>query len=175
MLCKVRHFVKHETLLMIYYGIFSSILIYSSQIWGRTNAIVKRLQILQNKALRIINFKPRRASADPLFKECKILKLADNINLQNFLLVHDSLNNNLPSSLSGKFALVDTVHNTRNETYFQIDRPINKTFLYGSRSIKSKSVDIWNFINAHSYQEKLQEKSRSICKTFVSKFLLDRY
>ena len=140
MLCKVRHFVKHETLVMIYYGIFSSILIYSSQIWGQTNGIVKMLQILQNKALRIINFKPRRASA----------------------------------SLCGKFAL-DTVHNNRNETYFQIDRPTNKTFLYGSRSIKSSSVDIWNFINAHSYQEKLQEKSRSICKTFVSKFLLNRY
>ena len=33
-----------------------------------------------------------------LYKECKILKLADNIKLQNFLFAYDNLKNNLPSS-----------------------------------------------------------------------------
>merc|ERR1711890_185260 len=42
MLSKIRHYVKHETLLMIYYGIFSSILTYGSIIWGQTNSVVKR-------------------------------------------------------------------------------------------------------------------------------------
>ena len=37
MLCKIRHFVKYDTLCMIYYGIFSSILMYGSQIWGQHN------------------------------------------------------------------------------------------------------------------------------------------
>ena len=77
MLSKVRYFVDHQTLIMIYYGIFSSILMYSSLIWGHNNSIVTRLQILQNKALRIINFKPRRTSATPLYGKCKILKLRD--------------------------------------------------------------------------------------------------
>ena len=84
MLSKIRHFVKHDILRTIYYGIFSSILMYSSQIWGQNNGVVKKLQILQNKALRIINLQPRRTSESPLFKSCEILKLADNINLQNF-------------------------------------------------------------------------------------------
>jgi hypothetical protein len=58
------NFVKHETLLMIYYGIFSSILMYGSLIWCQNNGVVKKLQILQNKALRVINFQP-------LFKNCQ--------------------------------------------------------------------------------------------------------
>ena len=160
---------------MVYYGIFSSILLYGSQIWGQQNSIVKKLQVLQNKALRIIHFKPPRTSATPLFKTSKILKVADYVSLQNFLFAHDSLKGNLPFSLTGKLCLVDTIHNTRNETYFQLNRPRSKTISYGSKSIKSKSVDIWNYINLHSYHEKLNEKSRSCCKKFVTDFLIERY
>ena len=114
---------------------------YGSQIWGQQNDVAKRFQILQNKALRIINFQPPRTSATPLFKTCEILKLTDYVNLQNFLFAHDSLNNRLPSSISGQMFLVDTNHNLRNETYLQLNRPSSKTITYGSKSIKSKSVD----------------------------------
>ena len=55
MLCK--HLVDLESLCMIYYGFFLSIM-YGSQIWGQQIKIVKKLHILQNKALRIINFYP---------------------------------------------------------------------------------------------------------------------
>ena len=175
MLCKVRYLVSQETLRMVYFGIFSSILTYGSQIWGQQNSAVKRLQVLQNKALRIMNFQPPRTSATPLYKSCEILKLVDHVNLQNVIFAHDSLNNNLPHSLNGKLSLVATTHNTRNESYLQLNRPCSKTIVYGSLSIRSKSVDIWNYINKHSYQEKLSEKSRSSCKTFVKKFLIDRY
>ena len=174
MLYKIRHFVKYETLRMIYFGIFSSILMYSCQIWGQNTAITKKLQILQNKALRAITFKPSRASASPLFKNCEILKLTDNISLQNFLFAHDSLKNNLPCSLTGKLTLVDTIHSTRNETYCQLDRPRNRTVIYGSKSIKSRSVDIWNYINRHSHHVKLNEKSRPVCKKIVTKFLVPK-
>ena len=175
MLCKIRHFVNHETLRMIYYGIFSSILMYGSQIWGQHNRIVTKLQILQNKALIIMNFCSRGTSATPLFKSDNILKLADNIGLQNLLFAHDSLNNNLPSSLIGRLSLVNTVNNTRNEMYHQLDRIRTRTILYGTNSIKSKSVEVWNFINEHLHLEKLHEKSRLSCKKRVTKFLINRY
>ena len=175
MLCKIRHFVQLNTLCMIYYGIFSSILLYGSQIWGQHNTVKKRLQILQNKALRIMNFYPCRTSASPLYKKCEILKLTDIISLQNFLFAHDSLKNNLPSSLIGQLSLVNTVNNTRSEMYYQLDRLRTKTILYGTNSIKSKSIDVWNFINKLFHVEKLHEKSRPYCKKFVKKYLIDCY
>ena len=116
---------------------------YGSQIWGQHNGIVKKLQILQNKALRIMNFSPFRSKATPLFKQCNILKIADNISLQNFLFAHDCINNKLPSSLNGQLSPVNTGKNTRNETYHQLDRIRTKTILYGTNSIKSKSVDVY--------------------------------
>ena len=177
MLSKIRHFVDHNTLVMIYYGIFSSILMYSSQIWGQNNRIVKRLQTLQNKALRIINFQLRRTSATPLYGKCKILKLRDNIGLQNFLLAYDSINCRLPSSLNKLFTFVegDRAHDTRTVTLFQLNRPQTRTILYGSNSIKSKSIDIWNYFNLHFKEKNLYVKSRSICKNFVTKVMINRY
>ena len=175
MLCKIRHFVKFTTLRMIYFGIFSSILMYGSQIWGQHNRITQKLQKLQNKALRIINFQPPRTSASSLYKKCEILKLTDHISLQNFLYAHDSLNENLPSSLTGQLSFVNTVHVTRSEMYYQLDRCKTRTILYGTNSIKSKSVDVWNFINKLFNAENFHEKSRLYCKSYVTKFLLERY
>ena len=88
MLSKIRYYVSKETLHMVYYGIFSSLLTYGSQVWGQQNAITKKLQILQNKALRIMYFQPPRTSATPLLKMSNILKINDYINLQNFLLTY---------------------------------------------------------------------------------------
>ena len=127
MLCKIRHYVDYGTLRMIYYGLFSSILMYGSQIWGQHNGIVTKLQVLQNKAIRIINFCPTRTSATPLFKRSRILKLADNVSLQNFLFAHDSLKNNLPTSLAGQLSFVETGKNTRSEMYWQLNRITSNT------------------------------------------------
>ena len=174
MLCKIRHFVSDATLRMIYYVIFSSILMYGSQIWGQYDRIVNKLQILQNKAIRIMNFSPRRASATPLFKSNEILKLTDNITLQNFLYAHDCIRKNLPTSIIDKrFSFVKT--DTRGKRLNQLEKIMTDTILYGSRSIRSKSVDAWNLVNEHLHQKKLQDKSKLSCKKIVTRFFYDRY
>ena len=175
MLSKIRHYVDRNTLMMIYYGIFSSLLMYSSQIWGQNKSAITKLQVLQNKAMRVINFKPNRTSATPLFKDCGILKLTDNINLQNFLFAYDSINNQLPSCLNQLFNFVETNHNTRFDALFQLEKKSTETILYGSNSIKSKATDVWNFFNLHHKEERLYLKSRSICKNFVKKTLISNY
>ena len=57
MLSKIRHYVDEKTIRNIYFGIFSSVMTYGSQIWGQfPNSHVKRIEKLQNKALRVINY-----------------------------------------------------------------------------------------------------------------------
>ena len=58
MLAKIRHYINAQTLSMVYHGIFSSLLLYGSQIWGQSNQSVSKMENLQNKALGIINLKP---------------------------------------------------------------------------------------------------------------------
>ena len=140
MLSKIRHYVCFETLRMVYFGIFSSILTYGSQIWGQHDRIVKKLQIIQNRAIRFMNFKPLRTSASPLFKTSGILTLADFVKLQNVLYAHDCLKKNLPQSLIDEsFVIVNSGLNTRCERLNHLQTIGTNTILYGTKSIKSKS------------------------------------
>ena len=112
MLAKIRHYVSKQTLRSIYFGIFSSLLTYSLQTWGQIkNNQVYRIESLQNKAIRLINFSTYRASVNPLYKESKILKLSDAVKLQNYLLVLDDVKGQLPTALSNTFNQVKNTHN----------------------------------------------------------------
>ena len=176
MLCKIRHYVDFDTLKMVYHGIFSSILMYGSLIWGQYNRIVNRLQIIQNKAIRYMTFKPKRTTATPLFKRASILKLEDYIIQYNCLFAHDCLNGNLPTPLlDDRITFVHTTGNTRAERLNQLENFRTRTILYGTNSIKSRAVQAWNTINIDLHQLKLQGQSKSICKDKVFHYLLDKY
>ena len=175
MLSKIRHFVDHKTLIMIYHGIFSSKLLYGSQIWGQgSNKSIIKIHKLQNKALRIINFKPFNADVNELYKSTKILKLCDSIKLNNFLFSHDNINNNLPSVLLNSLVAVDFTK-TRSFEYRQLKIPKVRTKCFGTNSIKSKSVEIWNILNKKFHEEKFYSKSKKGCKIFISQAFLDEY
>ena len=58
---------------------------------------------LQNRALRIINFKNYQDESNPLYSSNKILKINDFITLQNVLLVHDYLKDTLPECFQDYF------------------------------------------------------------------------
>ena len=143
MLSKVRHFVEKETLRSIYFGIFSSNITYGCQVWGqiKTKAF-NRLESLQNKAIKVINFANPRESVTPLYKAARILKIKDFIRMQNFLYAHDDINENLPHALRGQFNLVATSHNdmTRNSVNNKVLLPSVRTTVYGIKSIRFQSL-----------------------------------
>ena len=176
MLCKIRHYVNFHTLKMVYHGIFSSILIYGSLIWGQHNRIVNRLQTIQNKAIRYMTFKSKYTTANPLFKEAGILNLQDFITQQNCLFAYDCINRNLPTPLlDNRITFVNTPGNTRSERLNQLVNFRTCTVLYGTRSIKSRAVKAWNDINIELHHLKLQNVSKSTCKKKIFQYLLDKY
>ena len=177
MLAKIRHYVSYLTLTMIYHGIFSSLLLYGSQIWGQANQPVLTLRRIQNKALRIINFEHHRTSANILYHNSKILKLGDSIKLSNFLYAHDIFTNNIPSVFCNILHLTENSHlfNTRNIKYKSFIIPTVRTTIFGLNSIKSKSVGIWNSYNRTFYILKLFDKKRNYCKCFIKNDLIKDY
>ena len=70
MLTKRRHYVTNDTLRTIYFAIFSSIMMYGSQVWGQIqNRYVNRITKLQDRATSVINF-----ARNQLYKKSRILK-----------------------------------------------------------------------------------------------------
>ena len=178
MLSKIRHYVSGDTLRSIYFGIFHSLLTYGSQIWGQIrNRHFHRLQTLQNKAIRIINFANYRATVNPLYKNSNILNLTDTINLQNFLLVRDCIKGELPDALSNTFQLVRHTHsyNTRSSLQNKVTIPAVRTTIYGIRSIKYQSCQIWNFLISKHRGDEMNKKSKSECKKIIRNYYLQLY
>ena len=177
MLAKIRHFVQTNTLRSIYFGIFSSLLTYGSQVWGQfPNQNVHRLQNIQNKAIRIINFSKYNDPVDPIYHKLKVLKLSDQVKLENFLFVHNSLNNKVPKPLRKSFTfMTENSSYTRSSTQNKMALPKARTLAYGLNSIKYRSVALWNVIANDFPLGSPHLKSISLCKKQFTKYLLDGY
>ena len=75
--------------------------------------------------LRIINFAPYNSKTNHLYKTSKIIKFTDYIKLQNFLLVHDDINKNIPYALQNTFKAAKDSHRhlTRGAVNHKITLP----------------------------------------------------
>ena len=72
----LRNNTSLKTLKMTYHSLFSSHLLYGSQLWGHTNLTnQKEILNLQNRALRKILFKKQQVSIRQCYIELQILKL----------------------------------------------------------------------------------------------------
>ena len=76
---KIRHYVSKDLLKIIYYALLDSHLGYDRQFWGQCQTqSLQNLEVLQNKALRILNFRWSRENNEPVYKISKIfIKLKD--------------------------------------------------------------------------------------------------
>ena len=177
MLSKARYYVPPTELLSIYYAIFSSHMSYGSQVWGQQNSTVpSAISRLQNIAMRIISFSDFNANTDPTYKSLRILKFKDFVSLQNCLLVHDSLNNKLPSCFSDFFTLISQVGNksTRNSNLGCLFVNHSNTTKYGLNSINRKCINNWNFLT-RTLNLNLSSLSRLTLKQKVSAYFLNQY
>ena len=177
MLSKARHYVLKEDLRTLYFAIFSSHLIYASQIWGQvTNSHNQKIFKLQNRSVRIISFSDFRASVNPIYSSLNILKLRDQIVLQNCLFVHDSLNNIAPSCFSTYFRHTRNAHslNTRQATLGCLYPSNYSTFRYGIFSITNRCISHWNAL-CKSLNTDLLTLTRHQLKITVSKHLKGSY
>ena len=91
LLAKIRHYVPKSLLKIIYFSLFNSHLICSCQIWGQREDLINKISTIQDKAIRIINFKPKNYPAGNLYQSNKILKLRDYIRLINSIYVKSVL------------------------------------------------------------------------------------
>lgn len=96
--------------------------------WGQNINRIIRLTILQKKALRSMNFKPRNFHISPLFWRLSILKLPEKINLEIRLLISKATNNSLPSLFNNWFTF-------SSEIIRDIDRPQLKVYWKSPQSL----------------------------------------
>ena len=172
LLFKIRKYVSHKILRIIYFAIFDSHLSYCCLVWAQNFSSIKRILNLQKKAVRIINFQPRNSHMSLLLKQNFILKFQDKICLENILFVSKSLNNLPPSIFNTWFNFSSNQHNykTSCSTQGNLMKNFYKTDRYGKYSITASAVESWNKIQKQLKNILLKDLFPNKIKTVVTNF-----
>ena len=192
MLAKARHYVPEPELKNIYHAIFSSHILYGSQVWtSKLISVTDKISRLQKAAMRIMAFSEFRAHSEPLFKKLEILKFCDSISVNNCSFVYDYFHKNLPRSFTNTFFRTNDLYDysTRQATSGQLYKPHCKTTTFGLKCIYMRCIDSWNQfsidinvinrsnnINSSEIHDiDLLKYSRQVLKDKLTKHILSTY
>ena len=146
LLFKIKNGVNSFILRTITFPIFESNLNYCLFVWSQSLNAINSLVILQNRALRNINFQPRNSHSSPLFRKSFILKFLNKVNLENTLFVNKFISNVLSSLFNDWFLFSSDQHNY--ETFWSyhgnLHKPSYKTNMYGKNSVVVSAINAWN-------------------------------
>ena len=146
MLIKARQFLNKVGLMSLYYSFIYPYLTYCNHIWGATyKTRLKRLVILQNKAMRVLAQAGNRTSSDPLYKKLNIMKL-ENINtylIGRFMFCVSI--DKVPQSFGSLFRKNNEFHNYETRSAHHLHLPSVKLDL-SKTGIKYRGAIVWNLI-----------------------------
>ena len=96
-LSKLRFLFPSSTLLLLYFTLIHPHLLYGLPLWGCTfGSYLKKLQSLQNKAIRIISNTSRRSSITKQYHNLGVLKIIDLYTYEVAKLMHQRTMQKLP-------------------------------------------------------------------------------
>ena len=142
---KVRYILDRKSLLLIYNSLVESRLRYGILSWSTaSNQLLDRLKVLQNRALRFIDFSPIGTTLLPIYAQFKVLPLSNLIDLQRATYMFSFNKNDLPLVFRSYCKKPAHHYNTRfSEANFSI--PSHKTRL-SETSILFIGPTIWSKI-----------------------------
>ena len=173
-LSKTRYYVPKFLLKTICYSLFNSHFIYACQVWDQNKKYLEKLSTLQNKVIRIINFKQHNYSIDELYNTNGILKTKDYIDLLNCLFVKTVLSNESLPVFSEYFEQSYNLHNhtTRQTTHNTVKIYHMNIQSYGYNSVRNKSASTWNFIVNKIKTDMITESTAKV-KKMIKTFLIN--
>jgi hypothetical protein len=116
---RLKHYMPTYILLTLYNSLVFPYLNYGLLVWG---AASHKLEKLQKKAIRVIANAKYNAHTEPLYKNLGLLKLCDQLKLQEYKFLYKLQNELLPSFFQNSMFIRQSDvhdHNTRHATYFR--------------------------------------------------------
>ena len=151
-LSKIRHIVDIETLCTVYYALANSYLRYGILAWGNaTDSIIKPLDTLINRCVRIMSFAPfGHIQISPIYECLDILNVENTFNLETAKFIFKSINGLLPlSSIASHFELeAPIMHNYNTRQRNSRSNIIDFSSSYGKKSIQFRKTQALNAIPA---------------------------
>ena len=156
--------LPHESLKSLYYTLIHSQKTNGIQAWG--NGKTNKLEILQKRALRIINKKGHRSQSDPLSKPHKIFKIVDVFKLQASLFMYDFDHNLLFMSFRNFAIQKKATTDSRITRQFKLLVNEKLRTNLSSKLPRHTFTSMWNKIGEHIRNVNHRSKFKQMLRVF---------
>ena len=166
-LSRIRHCLPKHILQHLYYTLFFPYLSYCNISWGSNYpSRLRRLVILQKRAIRITCSLRRLDSTKLAFKENNLLKLADITKFQTGLFMYRYHNKLLPSLFDNYFIQGVNVHKhyTRTSCNYRAERARTNVKQF---SIKCSGPQLWNSLPSTITTELSVNRFKIVLKKYL--------
>ena len=174
MIARARQYIPKAQLLQLYNALIFPYINYCCFIWGSNyENQIHKLNILQKRAMRIIEgvFPPE--SATPIFKKYNVLKVKEISHLQILLIMHKHLLNELPKALECLVQLSPhQSHQTRHINHYKATFSAKNYRLFTFACLGPK---LWNDIVAKHFSIDQVPRSKQIFKKYLKNLFLNSY
>jgi hypothetical protein len=158
MIGRVRNMLPFSVLRTLYYSLIYPYLNYCCLIWGGASATaLHKIEVLQNRSIRLITRAPFRSSSGPIYKRLNLLNIVDIRQLQIAVFMFKVKHNLLPSCCLNYFKLNSVSYSLRVVNYFAIQSFRTKIreqsiSVAGPRVWATISVNIQNSASVASFK-----------------------
>ena len=165
---KARYYLDKKSLLLIYNCLVSSKLRYGTLCWSTApQYLINKVNVLNNRIIRYINFKPIRTRLLPLYKRNNVLPLSEVIQLQRAMFMYNYHFNLLPNIFDNFFSIISHGYSTSLAATFNYSIPYCRTNREQS-SIKYLGSKAWSDV---PFEIKMSN-TRKLFSTKIKKHLL---
>ena len=152
---QLRKVIPYNFKKQLFHAYVYSKITYGVHCYGVANKkVMKLVQTVCNKLLKILLIKIRKYPTDKLFKESKMLKIHDMKNFIAAKFVHKSIysDTNTPEQLKNYFTLNTEIHEKDVRDKLQV-RPQRFNLVFGTTCIQCYGGEYWNKINLNIRSE----------------------
>jgi hypothetical protein len=155
----IKNIVSRHGARQLYFAFIYSKISYGMEIMSNlSTTLFKKLQILQNKLLKLILHKDRMTPTNVLHKELHLLKVADIQKVKLLCFVNSCLNRNCPINFINYYQVREHIYNLRNEQLI-IKRSRTTT---GSSNNKIYGAKLWNELSNNIKRHRMQKNFKKI-------------
>ena len=171
MFYSIRNLLPDKLKKQLYFSLVYSRILYGIELYGACRAtLLNRVQILQNKLLKVLYKLPYRTSTNDMHYKLKVLKVEDIYKSRILKFVYESINGLSIIQFQNHYHHYNNTHHhyTRNRNILYAPRTKTK---YGESTLKYKGCIFWNELR------KKNQKCKSLYtfKKAIRHFLIDVY
>lgn len=142
---KIRHLLTQSVTEKLVHAFVSSRLDYCNSIlFGLPKGVIKRLQLIQNTAARLVTGTKRDAHISAVLKDLHWLPVQERIIYKVLLLTYKAVNGSAPSYLTDLVTIYSPGRCLRSASKNLLCQPKTKLLQYGGRSFSNAAPTLWN-------------------------------